>query len=298
MFPRTGDIPPPPVTLPSPPSKLEAEFYYSGLPSAPVLVARSGTTVWEEQAYRKIKELRAVGHHAIKGVWEDNLAPKIHAILDLMKVNWTSTDVVRIGNAKEPSAPVILWIGVMPQSLSGNEGTAVASMCRDLLTEHAITDIEVEIRESVVTRSAGPKLLSSALSSDATANIREPLATTLGLTICAQTTPWDEGTGGFFITEGGNTKRLLLVTARHIVFPPDENKRNNKHFTHRNSSQRRHNVLLFGNSAFVGYLESMKAEIEVMEDVAQYQERRVDAMDGRDDKEANIEREEAQDLLD
>ena len=28
-------------------------------------------------------------------------------------------------------------------------------------------------------------------------------------------TPWAEGAGGFFIIEGGNTERLLLVTARH-----------------------------------------------------------------------------------
>jgi hypothetical protein len=65
---------------------------------------------------------RVAGNHALKEVWEDNLALKLHALLDSMKVKWTSTDVVCIGNAGESSAPVILWIGVMPATLSGNDG--------------------------------------------------------------------------------------------------------------------------------------------------------------------------------
>jgi len=137
---------------------MEAKFYYSGLPSAPVLVARTGSTPWEAptgpEAYRKLKELRVVGNHAINEVWEDNLALKLRALLDSMKVKWTSTDVVRIGNAddSESFAPVILWIGVMPVSLSGHNGVVVAFKCQELLVECGITDVDVEIRESVVTK--------------------------------------------------------------------------------------------------------------------------------------------------
>ena len=82
-------------------SELEALTYYAGLPSRPVLVARSSKTLWEApdgpEAYSVIRMLRPVGNHALKEVWEDNLALKIHALLDSMKVDWTSTDVVRIG---------------------------------------------------------------------------------------------------------------------------------------------------------------------------------------------------------
>lgn len=112
--------------FPFPPSEMEANFYYAGLPSAPALVARTSTTPWEAptglEAYQNIKELRAVGNHALKEAWEDDLALKLHALLDSMKVKWTSTDVVRIGDAGEPSTPIILWIGVMPASLAGNGG--------------------------------------------------------------------------------------------------------------------------------------------------------------------------------
>ncbi len=144
-------------TSPSPPSPLEAELYYAGLPSAPLLVARTSTTPWKAptgpEAYRQPKELRPVGKHAITEVWKD-LGPKVFSLLDSMKVKWTSIDVIRIVNAGEPSvsAPVIVWIGVVPASLSGSDGIAVACKCRGLLEEHRIVDVDVEICESVVTR--------------------------------------------------------------------------------------------------------------------------------------------------
>jgi hypothetical protein len=137
---------------------MEAKLYYAGLPSAPVLVARTGTTPWEAptgpEAYRKLKELRVVGNHApnLKEAWEGDLAPKLRALLDSMEVKWTSIDIVRIGNAGESSAPVVLWIGVIPASLSGNDGVVAVSKCRELLVEYDITNVDVEIRESIVVR--------------------------------------------------------------------------------------------------------------------------------------------------
>jgi hypothetical protein len=135
---------------------MERKFYYAGLPSAPALVARSSTTPWEAptgpEAYPRHKELRVVGNHAIKDVWEGGLALKVHTLLESMEVKWTSIDIVRIGYDGEPSAPVILWIGVIPASLSGGDGIIVAHRCREILEEYRITDVDVEIRESVVTQ--------------------------------------------------------------------------------------------------------------------------------------------------
>ncbi|KAG9079472.1 hypothetical protein FRC06_007706, partial [Ceratobasidium sp. 370] len=112
----TGDIPPlenSSPTLPSPPSQMEAMHYYAGLPSAPVLVARTSTTPWKvptsPEAHQKLKELHPVGNHALREVWGNKLAPKIQDLLDSMKVKWTSLDILRIGYAGEDFAP-ILWI--------------------------------------------------------------------------------------------------------------------------------------------------------------------------------------------
>jgi hypothetical protein len=279
---------------------MEATYFYAGLPSTPVLVARTSHTPWKAptgpEAYRMVKELCAIGDHALEAVWEDKLAPRLHDLLDSMKVKWTSTDVVRIRIIGESSAPVILWIGVMPTSLSGDDGVAVASRCQELLGEYDIADVNVEIRESMVTRSAGPKLLTPAFTSDATVEVRESLTTTLGLPICAQTTPWGEGTGGFFISESGNTKRLLLVTARHVVFTLNESQ--DTLFKRKNGSQPRHNVTLFGDAAFSTYLESIKAEIGDKAVIAEHQEGRIKAVAGRDDPAAIKERRRAQYELD
>jgi hypothetical protein len=141
-------------TLPPPPSKQEAAWYYAGIPSKPLLVARTGAP-WKEptgmKAYPQFKALLPVGVHAIEEVWEDGLASKVQDLLDSMKVNCTSIDIVRIKNVEDPSGPVTLWIGVLPASLSGADGVVVVHKCRDLLVEYAITDVNVEIRESVVT---------------------------------------------------------------------------------------------------------------------------------------------------
>ncbi|TFY68395.1 hypothetical protein EVG20_g3582 [Dentipellis fragilis] len=276
----------------SPPSNEEAGLYYAGLPSRPRLVARSGIVPWSAptgpEAYAVIRMLHPVGDHAVKEVWEDKLALKLHALLDSMEVKWTSTDVVRIGNADEPyrSAPVVLWIGVIPTSLSGADGVVVASKCKELLVaEYNITDVDVEIRQSIVARSAGPKLLrTDRRYFEPTPEARVPLTSTLGLPICAQSTPWAEGTGGFFITEGENSERLLLVTARHVVFPPEEDE--NKHFVRKNDSQRRCNVMLFGDTAFNNYLTYIKTQIRLEGFGVEYQEQRVERAEGSDDPRA------------
>ena len=149
----------------------------------------------------------------------DDLVFKVDAVLGENKVEWTSTDVVRIGYVEESSSNVILWIGVKPGSLSYEHGIDAALQCKRLLLEYGINDVDVEIRQLEVIHSAGPQLLQYTFNIDPTVNGREPFAITLGIPICAQSTPWVEGTGGFFLDEIGDGKRLLLVTARHAVFP-------------------------------------------------------------------------------
>jgi hypothetical protein len=101
-----------------------------------------------------------------------------------------------------------------------------------------------------------------------------------------------EGTAGFFITEGGNTKRLLLVTARHVIFTPDKSE--NNHFERKNNSQPRYNVMLFSDGLFNKHLESIQAEIEGKVLIAQFQERRIKVIEGKDDPAANKEHQMAQ----
>ena len=109
------------------------------------------------------------------------------------------------------------------------------------------------------------------VSSDPTAEVRNPLTPTLGLPIAGNFTPWGEGTGG-------SSKRLFLVTARHVVFEPNGN--DNKTFDHKSSSTPRREVILLGDAAFKQFLESILVEIEEKALMIPYLEERVaDAKD-------------------
>ncbi|KAH9047194.1 hypothetical protein EDB84DRAFT_524333 [Lactarius hengduanensis] len=293
---------------PPPPSKLEAYTYYAGLPSRPRLIARTGTP-WEEptgpEAYSRLRELRVVGEHEISDVWEDDLALKVHAVLHAKGVDWTSTDVVRIryiDDDDDPSGDVVLWIGVKPDSLSYKVGIDVALQCKGLLLDYGINDVEVEIRQSEIICSAtGPQLLQPAfdhfhLKPSVTAEAREPLTPSLGITICSRSTPGTEGTGGFFLSEGSGSKRLLLVTARHVVFPLDKD--NDNLFERKSDSERRHDILIFSDESFKQYLVSIKDKIRGQGFEIDYQKRRIETVAGRDDEKAKEKRKDAQRELD
>jgi hypothetical protein len=80
------------------------------------------------EAYSRLKELGVVVNHRLNTIWEHDVAPKVIAFLDEMGVLWTSVDVVRINLVEdtEPSAPIILWIGVKAKSLSAEDGEIAA----------------------------------------------------------------------------------------------------------------------------------------------------------------------------
>lgn len=255
------------LATPSPPpgvSPIEAKHYYHGLPSKPRLIARTGAPWYPPsgpEPYLPFKELRIPGQHQLLDLWEDNLALNVHEILDQNEVNWSSTDIVRIAHVGELSGNLILWIGVRPHptSLSYDVGIDVALRCKRLLLDYHITDVDVELRESDIIQMVGPPLLKPIDISimGFTAIQREPFTTALSITICAQHTPWAEGTAGFFLAVPGINK-LFLVTTRHVLFPQSENKL----IECTNESQVRHNVLLLSKSSFQQHLLSIEKEID------------------------------------
>ncbi|KAH8928466.1 hypothetical protein BT69DRAFT_523515 [Atractiella rhizophila] len=95
----------PPAT-PTPPSETEARFFYYGLPSCPKLVARSSTYVWIEK----------------RGLWESTLADQMEDYILQQGVQLTSIDPYRIGYVGATDPPPVIWVGVVPNSLSGSVG--------------------------------------------------------------------------------------------------------------------------------------------------------------------------------
>jgi len=261
---------------------MEAKHYYHGLYSEPVLIARTGSNAWVvpsgPEAFLRPNELGAVSDPALSEVWEGGLAFRIHEILEANTVRWTTTDVVRIGFVGECTAPVVLWIGVTPDTLSHGDGQIVAKACKELLAVHNINDIEVEIREANVIRYISPKLKKPASSVHPTAQIIQPLTPTSGLTICNSRTPALEGTGGFFVSDRSS---LYLVTARHVVFNTN---RTNNHFYKWKLDSEPIDIALFGTCGFEKYLTQIEHAIKIKNIAREFQGNRVKAMGEQRDK--------------
>ncbi|RPA94248.1 hypothetical protein L873DRAFT_1702188, partial [Choiromyces venosus 120613-1] len=105
---------------------------------------------------------------------------------------------------------------------------------------------------------------------DPTAELLEPLTSTLGPFICNASTPWAEGTGGFYVTD--DKSNLYLVTARHVVFKQDQD--NNDMYECKNSSEPRVDIALFGTAAFTNYVKQIKHVIEAQNVKIEFEERR------------------------
>jgi len=204
----------------------EAKFYYSGLCSSPRLVycTSAETRPWTEptgpEAYRQLTELRPVFGHVLNTIWT-TVGPKVCQLLDSHKVIWTSIDVVcfiKVGEG-EAIGPVVLWIGVAPESLSCEDAHTSAKGCLDLLKDSNVTDVKVEFRKSIYTSMAGPSLLEPASGLDLDVDVRGLLMPALGLSIATKATPHVEGMGTIYFAEGGDSKRVMLLTARHVVLP-------------------------------------------------------------------------------
>ena len=266
-------------------SKPEAMFYYSGLPSSPRLVYRTGATPWTKptgpEAYRVLKELRPVFGHKLNTVWKD-LGPKVRDILDSVGVLWTTIDVIRFVKVGEGEAvgPVVLWISVAPETLFGEDAHTAAHGYLDLLREFEITDIEVEYRESIYIRSAGPNLLKPVWDLHPTVDVRGPFTPAFGLFIAAQATPHAEGTGGLYLAEGGDSKKVLLATARHVLFPPNEGP--NVNYARTNISAPRHNALLLDTKAFDNLIKSIKIRIAEHAIMAELYNRQIEKLQERE----------------
>lgn len=267
-----------------PPSSMESKYYYYGLPSQPRLVARSSPNVWVEpsgfEAYLSPKETSPVGLHPLCNVWEAAVGPAIIDYLGRKAVEWTSLDPVRIGDAGAPSPPVIVWIGVVPNTLSPQDGVEVATGCKAILSAHKMDDVHVEIRESLVVRSAGPKMYKPVHTFYGTAEVQEPFSTSLGLPISPEKNPSIAGTGGFFLSDQNKPGKIFLVTARHVLFGEEES---NVHF-HWNVNHPKRNVLLFSDDDFKKHTTAIPAAISGKHVLIAQLERRLECSRQLDEK--------------
>ena len=285
-------------TAPYVPSPMERRHFYYGIYSRPALVARSSYDLWViptgAEAYMVPKECKPAGISSLKNVWEDTLGRAMGEYLQDMGVQVTSLDPIRIGKAGDVSPPLIIWIGVISGSLAPDAGIKVAIRCKTMLEENSINDVHVEIRESQVTRSA--KMYRPVSTSNPTAKAREPFSTSLGISICTEHTPDIEGTAGFFFSAPQYPGKLFLLTARHVLFHPDEER--NEMYGYHSTAHNKREVLLLGEKGLETQRKRIEAQIEGKQCVIDHLRGRLNIADGLEDEgEAEKERKEVLFLL-
>jgi hypothetical protein len=264
-----------------------SKVYYKGLPSEPPLIATTKPGPFKDptgpEAYSVLKELRELGDHPLASAWDHGLADCLRGGLNTMSVDWTSIEAIRIVQVGESSGPAIVWIGVEFGALSFEEGSVVALKCRTFIDNYGIHDYHVEIRQSRVMRQAGNRnrFFDPVPFSHPTFTARDPYTATLGIPISAKDRPWAEGTGGFYLSAGGDDKDIYLVTARHVVLPLDKD--DNGEYERMNTSKAREDVVILGTSGFNEKLVAIDYNIKGQESAITDAKERIELVEGMDD---------------
>ncbi|KAM6499303.1 hypothetical protein JOM56_004811 [Amanita muscaria] len=258
-------------------SEAEAQSYYAGLHSEPTLLYRTGKEQWfpprGPEAQRRLKELCEVFTHPI--------VKKVVEVMNAHTICFTTIDVVRFkkvevdeapedeedakgkeegegeeeGEAKKPVVgPVTIWIGVFPESTSATAAHDAAQDVLVLLKYYQITDVDIDFRESFYTREVGLEPVGDL---DPLVDVVSPLTPALDLRISTKARPDAQGTMALYLTEGGGSDRLLVLSCRHVLIGSKEA---NVDYVHHLSGPPKH-VLLLGRRAFTNLVDSIKLRI-------------------------------------
>jgi hypothetical protein len=107
-----------------------------------------------------------------------------------------------------------IWVGVLPDTLTGEVAHDSATEILELLKQHDITGVDVAYRESVVKFSHGPDLFAPVFDFDPLKDIIGNLSTPTSLPIAGLKTKM-QGTLGHYFRIGND---LYATTARHVLF--------------------------------------------------------------------------------
>ncbi|KAK2051392.1 hypothetical protein LY76DRAFT_675399 [Colletotrichum caudatum] len=212
-----------------PPTEVERNWFYNGLPSQPKLLARSSLTPFrfdvDNPRSSDRKTLTVVGEHTIVSIWNNEpstLRNQILGILTRYNVDWQAIDVLRIGYAGG-RMPVIVSISVLADTLPWKTGNQVACDCREALVEHGLGDVHCEIKESRLVN------LAKVLQKDAHAYPPEyqsymyQLSDQLGTAIASSDNPRREGTKGIYLRRtGSEPAEIFALTCRHVCYSSSE----------------------------------------------------------------------------
>ncbi len=164
-----------------------------------------------------LKSISNVGSsHLIVHKISPALYDQLHACFGSKKYN--CIDVVRIGYSGSQNDPVVVWIGVDPDSLQPREGLDIALACRRVIQNAGLDDVHCEIREATV------QSLATSVTPHQQSNDRTSLTSVLGgQSVASETTPNREGTLSLYVSLGEGERQIkCALVSRHVLFREDE----------------------------------------------------------------------------
>ncbi|KAI0028686.1 hypothetical protein K488DRAFT_89481 [Vararia minispora EC-137] len=265
--------------------KLEAYLYYFGIRGrrqlGPKLIYRTSTDVFTPPSgpaqNLRMMQLLPVYEHAKLG--ENNLWATIRhetvGILDRLQIQLTSVDLVRFrwkeetedGRGKTATSRTTIWIGVLPDSTTGDAAFDSSEDILQLLKKHDISDVDVAYHESTAQHLTDPVLYAPVDDLHPLKDVIDWVTTALSLPIAGLKTLHMQGTLGFYFKVGED---LYGVAARDVLFPAEQG---NFPYIYQRSTFK--NVVLMGNRAFDDLLTSIKAHIGTLNNTVSILEKRV-----------------------
>ncbi|KAI3529412.1 hypothetical protein CSPX01_15535 [Colletotrichum filicis] len=247
---------------PKPPSDNEKQLYYYGLPSRPILVARSDsiTNPWnsiERNGWVRRKCLAAVGtNHLIVRLWNDHDGPgsltnDIVTALTRYNLDWNAIDILRVGYLEDNEAdfPVTMFVSARKNCTTWRTAFEAATECRRVLGEHGVFDVHCEIKEASTQQMVSPSATPTSRPTLVT-NLPDPtvsvfninntkwtwpylefgydLTDGLGVPIATHEVPERQGTKGIYLrvkhsnNDQKSTSTVFALTCRHVCFCPDD----------------------------------------------------------------------------
>lgn len=170
-----------------------------------------------------------------RSILQTDIRSKVVELLEIRQILFTSVDLVRFGwdeqdadgGIKTVISRVTIWIGVQPDSTTGDVAFQSSQDILDFLTQRNIHDVDIAYRESVAKLLAGPQLYAPVDDFHPLKGVIDSVTTSLGLPIAGEKTPHMQGTFGFYFRVGDE---LYGVTARHVLF--DQNVEANNTYTY------------------------------------------------------------------
>jgi len=125
-------------------------------------------------ADRPTKPLRGVYGTPLNPVWS-TISPRVcDLVRSVVKTSYSigpARFVTHAENGEETLGPVVIWVGVCPNSTSANTARNVSHDILGLLEQNGVKGVEVEWHEAVSWKAPGPALLSVAATPPLTSTV-------------------------------------------------------------------------------------------------------------------------------